>query len=337
MNHDPDTSNDVGNSPPLGDWPDWDQVPFAVSCPRCGTDVFGLCDANCPTCALDLDWHELVPLEELTCLHCGYHLCGLPEARCPECGNRFTWTEVTADYHHRKRPLFEYQWRRGPIRLFLSTWLMSFRPRKLWRLIDIHSPPNLKPLMVMVAVTLVVFAIVLPLCSGIVNYLLWWSWLRGWVAPRDFWTAVLQFFREIVSAAFDPDVHTSILVGLIWCATSLATLFVFIVSMHPHKVRAVHVLRVWAYSVPLKLAPIPVMFSAVFIVDRHFEWLSSKALFAIVLGPMLIHVVSCLPVAYVSYLRMRHAWAVAISLQIVAILGWMVICDLFIPDFLYGL
>ena len=84
-------------SPP----PNWDNVPFDVSCARCGHDIRGLTEPMCPACELEFDWAQAVPIEQLTCERCGYHLYGLRDTRCPECGRPFTWEEALTEYYRR--------------------------------------------------------------------------------------------------------------------------------------------------------------------------------------------------------------------------------------------
>ena len=106
--NDPTVANSTG--------PDWDLVRFDVPCARCGHDLRGLTDPVCPACKLEFDWSVAVPVEHLTCEKCDYHLFGLTETRCPECGTRFTWNEALDAYRRRQKPLFEYRWRKKPVR-----------------------------------------------------------------------------------------------------------------------------------------------------------------------------------------------------------------------------
>ena len=120
--------------------PDWDNVPFDVGCARCGHDLRGRTDPTCPACGLEFDWADAVPIKRLTCSKCDYHLYGLRDTRCPECGTPFTWDEALEEYHRRQKPLFEYWWRRRPVRTLLRSYWLSIRPWKLWRRIDIQDP-----------------------------------------------------------------------------------------------------------------------------------------------------------------------------------------------------
>ncbi len=127
--------------------PNWELVHFDVACARCGQDLRGLSEPKCPACALEFQWADAVPLEELTCGKCGYHLYGLHETRCPECGVAFTWKDALQAYHRRRKPLFEYRWRTEPIRSLIRTWWLALRPRRLWRYVDLEDPPNVAALL----------------------------------------------------------------------------------------------------------------------------------------------------------------------------------------------
>lgn len=63
------------------DAPDWGLVRFPVRCPRCAHDLRGQSQPVCPQCALDFQWHDLIPREELRCEGCSYSLFGLRPRR----------------------------------------------------------------------------------------------------------------------------------------------------------------------------------------------------------------------------------------------------------------
>jgi len=97
-------------------------------------------------------------------------------------------------------------------------------------------------------------------------------------------------------------------------------LLIFQQSMRKHRVRTTHVLRVWVYSVPQLLpiaAAVAYAWDCILAVTRipmnpDLEWL--------IAGPVWLHVLICLSLAYRVYLRIPHAWGVAIASQVIAIL-----------------
>ena len=128
-----DNVSEITQEPSESNVPDWERIPFDVLCSRCGCDLRGRSEPVCPTCRLSFEWSDVAPIEQLTCLHCQYHLYGLSENRCPECGNSFTWEEVLTDYHHKRKPLFEYRWRKTPVRSFSAPGFAHCAPKNSGR------------------------------------------------------------------------------------------------------------------------------------------------------------------------------------------------------------
>lgn len=308
--------------------PDWDLVPFDVGCARCGQALRGLTDPKCPACGLEFDWADAVPIEQLTCEHCEYHLFGLSETRCPECGEPFTWEEALDLYHRRRKPLFEYWWRKRPVRSLVRSWRLAMRPRKLWRTIDIHDPPALGGLVRLLVFACVFFAVsllvlgelgawVLDLLerhvlspTGRVSYGFWgpvycgpWKWGWDWY---PFW---------LVNAGS-------------WALASFLALLVLRQSMRLCKVRTAHVFRVFVYAM-MPVAIGPVVYCAVtFVLDLvlAFGLLTISPFDVMGIVPLLIGILVwfwttiSIAIAYRRYIRMRHAWAVALSTQAIALL-----------------
>ncbi len=312
-----------------GEGPDWDKVPFDVGCARCGQDLRGLSDPVCPRCGLTFNWTDAVPIEELTCLRCGYHLFGLDRTRCPECGTDFTWEEVLAEYRRRAKPWFEYQWRRRPVRSLVRTWRTTLRPQRFWSEMDIHDPPRLRPLIGMIALSLMLSLAIWPLGWALADWLWSWRWSAGntwrraqwgsWGGLIDRWTAVLN----------DPTVYSTLACAAVWMLTSLGALLIFRQSMRRYKVRTVHVVRVWVYALAMMLwvamiVPfLPSLITAVwgFPVDPFLP--TYCYLF------LVPYVVWSIHHAYKRYLRMRHSLAVGISSQVIGVLGGLAVCDAF--------
>jgi ribosomal protein L37E len=308
---------DVQSAPP-----DWENVPFDVTCARCGHDLRWLKEPPCPACGLEFNWADTVPIEQLTCLHCGYHLCGLRDTRCPECGEPFTWSEVLLEYRAAQRPLFEYRWREQPVRSFGRTCFQAMRPGRLWRHIDIHDPPQAVPLIVLVVVMLLLLAVAMPIVGGIAVWLFEWLW---WRLQLDF----SDLLSNVAMAGMDGASYVPAAVAALWCAMSFAALMVFRQSMRLCKVRTIHVLRVWAYSLPLTLPLLLLCFSALMFVyllvavgTRNFGPSGVGTIAAIaVLCAYIVFVVWSLRQGYRWYLRMRHSLGVAVASQVVALLA----------------
>jgi ribosomal protein L37E len=315
----PTTNHETGSPAP-----NWDHVPFDVGCARCGHDLRGLTEPKCPACGLEFDWSEAVPLEELTCLHCGYHLYGLSETRCPECGSPFTWEDVLDDYRRRKKPFFEYQWRRRPVRSLVQTWFWALRPSRLWARFDIHDPPQVKPLLALVAIALVAFALTFTCLSGLQIWLSrWLYWTRGWSGWRPSWFDLPRSILDVLTGV-TPSL-TFLIVA--WVFTSFAALMVFRQSMWRCKVRTVHVLRVWAHAVPLMLVTTVVIVVLLIYVDMFWPGSYSVVTVELVVLTFLFHVTWSLRCGYKTYLRMDHSLAVGVASQLMAILAAVSLYD----------
>ena len=95
---------------------------------------------------------------EIRCENCGYNLRGLTEPRCPECGTVFRWEErIEAARGSLDHALFEYQWRRRPVRSFVATLGWSLAPWRMWQRLSRSSPPVIGPLAALLAVAWILF------------------------------------------------------------------------------------------------------------------------------------------------------------------------------------
>ena len=315
--------------------PDWDQVPFDVSCARCGHELRGLGEPICPTCGLTFDWADAIPLEELTCLHCGYHLFGLQEQRCPECGQRFVWEMVLDDYRRRQKPLFEYRWSKEPFKALRASWWLGLRPWKLWRTIDLHDPPALVGLLVLLGLTAIFFVFSAPLIAYGTGWLIGWfqSVTRPLPQPLPTWTAIGYAYRSYGPLSYWYRgigwYETLLSAVAAWWLAGFVTLLLLRQSMRLCKVRASHVFRVCVYAmIPLAMGHTSYW---MFLAAVTAAWAVCPTAFylivviggAIAVGlPLLVWFLTLMSVAsaYRMYLRMRHAWAVAIVSQIIALL-----------------
>ena len=294
--------------------PNWDRVPFDVACARCGHDLRGLTDPVCPACNLSFDWDVAVPIEHLTCATCGYHLCGLTENRCPECGEAFTWESALAEHYRRLKPLFEYNWRQSPVRSVLRSFDLATRPRRLWRTIDMHDPPRPGPLLFLAMTSMVVMLVAGAGLEG----LLAWSFGRtygiGWIPTHA------QLPAYVMEAIATPASYTLGVVTMSWAVACLMALMVYRQSMRACRVRIVHVLRVWVYSLAL-LLPLTPLFRYVlgFIGVKIGPWRQTpfEPVAIVVFVGFVSWSIQC---GYRNYLRMPHGPAVAIATQVIALL-----------------
>jgi hypothetical protein len=129
---------------------------------------------------------------ELRCPACGYDVRGLEQPRCPECGREFRWPEAVAPRH---RPLdetlFEFQWRRRPVRSLLVTIWSAAQPWRFWPRLAASGPPRILPLLLSLLITYVAYAVLDSVRGYAAELSLWQlmaSRVAGWAeripAPR---------------------------------------------------------------------------------------------------------------------------------------------------------
>lgn len=310
--NDPSVANSTG--------PNWDLVPFDVACARCGHDLRGLTDPVCPACKLEFDWSVAVPVEHLTCEKCEYHLMGLSETRCPECGERFTWEEALAANVRRRNLLFEYRWRNRPVRSLIRTAYLTLRPRLLWEQLDIHDRPRIGPLFVMTACAALSLIAVVPILRALHSSAMYASvyWpIMTWAERGE------EFLYYLQRAYTSADTYVPPLYLGTWSSLTLGSLFLFQQSMKLFRIRSAQVVRVWAYCVPLPasiaflvLACVGIVCTFVGFNPRHVEFV----VFGVVAPPAL-YAIFLLSQGYKQYLKMPHAWGVALAAHLIGFLG----------------
>jgi hypothetical protein len=309
--------------------PNWDNVPFDVGCARCGEDLRGLTEPRCPACTLEFDWADAVPIEELICESCGYHLYGLRETRCPECGQPFDWEDALAAHYRRKKPLFEYRWLQHPVRSFVRSWRLAMYPSRLWRTVDLHDPPQTRPLLLTVLATVVALFILTPMLTG----------LEEWAAQRSMrWRAAPVTHADmpvyLIQAGFtNPASYRFPAYILTWAIVSGAALLVLRQSMRRHRVRTIHVLRVWVYTA-MSLLPLAPLFKYVggyteVYVKLRMGRMEFPEVEPYALIPLMLAAVWFVRQGYRHYLKIPHGLAVAITTQIIALLA--------VPALFYGM
>ena len=297
-------------SPP----PAWEKVPFDVGCARCGHDLRDRTDPTCPACELTFDWADAVPIERLTCAQCGYHLYGLTETRCPECGSPFTWDEALTAYHRSRLPLFEYQWRKRPVRSLLTTWRRALRPGKFWRSVDIHDPVRRLPLIIVFAAAMFLISIVQPVVDGVIAWSIDFQFFPFLGSKRK------GLLAEIADSALDLDTYVNVLLPMAsWCIFSFAALLVFQQSMRRYRVRTAHVLRVWAYSVALMVGLLYLVTSGTVLLLITTDWYFLGWVTYLAVLSVIAFVVWSIRQGYCHYLHMPHSLGVAFASQFIAV------------------
>lgn len=322
----------------VSDTPDWDNVPFAVGCPRCGVDLRGRTEPVCPACSLRFHWSNLILRDELRCRHCDYRLYGLRDGRCPECGNEFTWESVLHDHHRSRKPLFEYHWRESPVRSWLRTCSLSLRPWKLWRVIELHDRPAISGLLAMLIPTFAMFFLI-PLLFHLAALVVMAETESRWQPPAfrpplgravfsgfpTGWWALSPIFHRGMAGWLG---RSSLFVGSGLAGTCFG-LLILRFSMHRCRVRDIHILRAVAYAlIPaatgwlvwhfvVTCRDVYTALDYLFTANVHIGGARSfrqtlPVLIALAVITLLWTVLS-LALAYRRYIRMNHAEGVAVA------------------------
>lgn len=304
--------------------PPWELVHFRVECPRCGEDLHERTEPSCPSCSLQLDWQELVPLEKLRCSECGYHLYGLHGNRCPECGEGFHWEQVLFEYRRRLKPFFEYHAHSRPFRSCWRSLALTLRPKKLWCLADLHDPPAPRGLALLWVISILFFVFAWPVLTFFTHWAT--STLEIWA-----WRNRVPWMRG--SSAFDPGTWPRswyawwVATWFAWAFGGLGALLILRQSMARCRVLNRHVLRVWIYAL-LPAAFAPALFVVlVFLADlllmvfpSETVWNHRNPICLVVVVFVWVWVVLLLGAAYRYYVKMKHPWWVALLVQMIAVL-----------------
>ena len=305
--------------------PDWDMIPFDVGCARCGHDLRGQAEPICPACGLTFLWSEALPVDDLRCLACNYNLYGLGDLRCPECGTSFTWQRVLQEHHRRNKCLFEYQWRRRPVKSLLRTWRLALFPHRLWTEYDLHDPPQLGPLAMLLLLAFLSYHAIVSLFDPIGDTFLWYS---KWAVMMGY-TRTSLFAESWFRAITDPWILKYVLPSITYLAGLTFGFVILRETMARCRIRTVHLIRVVLYAVPLVWPVLCVLALCLFIAGWHHRYaLDDKMILAIAVGA-LVHASWSLYQAGKRYLRIPHSFGVMIASQVIALLVVLVVMVLY--------
>ena len=285
-------------------------IPFDVGCARCGQDLRGQTEPICPACGLTFDWRVAVPVHGLRCPSCDYHLYGLQDQRCPECGTNFTWNNVLDLHIRRQKGLFEYQWRKRPIRSFFRTWRLAARPKRLWTEFDMHDPPRLLPLlMLLVSAILTLNALRALIIASSRAFAPW--------RPRA--RSLTEFLADFGESFVSSSALELLGVALIYFAAMLGGFLVLQQTLRRYRIKRMHLIRVCTLCLPLGWCLVFLGMMVVFLLDVHSD-LPGWIVLAIGLG----QATWSMRQACAHYLRIPHGFGVAFANQIMALLTIMI-------------
>jgi hypothetical protein len=207
------------------------------------------------------DWDAIA--FDVFCSRCEYNLRGLIQPRCPECGLEFNWVDAL-DWKSRAHDyLFEYNWRRKPVRSWLQTVWRSFRPRRFWTEVSLHDRVHAGPLWFVLVFSIVGFLIVLHGTAGL-GWLMCEGLGRLIGLPRSYYFGISgstnslfvivgecrAMLWSLATAPLSGLTAYLILLGAIaaYVAAELALLCSLRQTITRCKLRTIHMLRVLAYT-----------------------------------------------------------------------------------------
>jgi hypothetical protein len=266
-------------------------------------------------------------------------LYGLSEPRCPECGESFNWIDALLRYRCKRKPLFEYRWRDRPVRSLVHTWLLAFRPGRLWRSIDIHDPPATVPLLCFAIFALLGITCTYLLGLGVQDWVIDRVYRGGWWGGAGIPT-IAELPIYIVRLASTPGLYYVCIWVALWWATAFAPLMIFQQSMRRCRVRPKHVLRVVVYALTPQLLFVPVCFWVASVLNIYLwnsnVWRSRQQAFIIGIAAAIayiLHAAWSMRQGYQVYIRMPHATGVVAASLCVALLT---ISNLWLLYFLFA-
>lgn len=211
----------------------------SVRCPRCGYNLAGTMSTWTHTCPL--------------------------EGRCPECGLDLEWSEIFARADHPW--LFEYHWRRRPVRRLLQTIVHATRPARFWREVRMTDPVHLRPAAFLVGLSIAVGLVVVLGQLVYLDHTLFRIWKTPTRGGVRYWLSLIGeniLWLPANVAHFVP--------GVLGAALVMPVLFLLMpTSVRRARVRRAHVIRVWLYSL-VAPALIVALWGGLYLVASAIHW-----------------------------------------------------------------
>ncbi|MCK4873387.1 MAG: hypothetical protein KAS72_11735 [Phycisphaerales bacterium] len=242
------------------------QAGRTAQCPRCGYDLRGEIQT----------WQDRCPMQ----------------GRCTECGLAFAWMDVFRQAAHPW--LFEYHWRHKFIRSALRTLVMTLRPGRFWQHAKITDRIHLRPIVgIVVILLLAAYPIIVMHELDLLVTLL------GRHGPGA--TIRLRGPLRLSSLLTTPDTNAGTILLVGWRAWICLMEFLFMhtaaaimslvmpislvcapATLRRAKVRVVHIVRIWAYSMFLLLSVWVLYIASWAAIDgvciRHGVWPAAETL-----------------------------------------------------------
>lgn len=267
--------------------------------------------------------------DALTCPLCDYDLRGLPEHRCPECGHAFDPDELRRQVRARKTWFFEAAPPRTAARAFVLTTLASLWPPHFWRRVQPGDAIHARRLRTWVAAWFAITVAALLAITTSHVFLIYQTQNAFAAGP----VMIVQVAGRSVLSAGGPSVTwrdaagrafantglqasgVAAALAFAWPVAAFGVMSLFGATLAQAGIHSGHLWRCGLYAIPSLVLP-PLVGAAIAVsgglvrgppglVAVAMAWLSTAHLF----------------MAHVRYLRVRHAAAQAIVVQVLIALG----------------
>ncbi len=293
--------------------------------------------AFCPRCSYNLQGSVSTWVKAGCCPFYG---------QCSECGLGLSWRDVFVESDHPW--LFEYHWRRKPIRSFLKTARLAFRPAEFWQSVTMSDKMNLRvqvlviiiPLVMLIitrfVLALVSYNLIRPIGSGFYFLDLFdhWKW-RGFS-----WYTIfgIEFDRMVIAV-------------ICWSILVIICFYLLPVSIRRAKVRRIHLWRIMTYSLlpcTIFLLAIAVMDAILTVLNGYYfsisyntEVLLDQYVDVTCLMLWFLWTIRCYWMACKHYLKLPHAFLIGVLLPLTSglllLTTYVIVMSMIYPGWLWDL
>ena len=251
------------------------------------------------------DWAHIAL--EVLCPRCEYNLRTLTRPRCPECGLTFVWSDVLLAAEGRADvQLFEYQWRRRPVRSLIRTTALLLLPWRFWRRLPLAAAPRLGAIAVQFFVVLASCTLFTSLCEIGVFYAI------GLRYPRFYFDGSIHQLLIATVKANVLALPTFMIVIAMIATFTWAGIRLFWQTLGRHRIKRGIVPRVIAYSVMAMMLYWCAVYNASAVLGDYVSWMPDFGR-----GGIAFYVTSDLPTQAAGTCAMLVLWlSVACGLHI---------------------
>lgn len=270
------------------------------------------------------------------------------QGRCPECGLEWFWGDLL---HPGKRlpEWFVESLRRAALPAAVRTWRRALRPRRFWQEMRVPWPVRRGRLVLFAALALVLAYVVAAAAGAWMGYMSWAGAQMVAAGGLGLGTPGLEFVLQVVWPvgsggyyAREGPFGPSVVLALMWLVLMPAPFLLLRDTFMTVRVRRVHLLRIWAYSLaawPPVVLVCAALQVAVALIRRNLTWGSPGSMQfmwweltnIVARADWLVVLLTGVWVGWFwwqairVYLRLPHARAVVVMMLIASFLGALAI------------